>query len=501
MIEKTPQAPRASQASQASQASNTTASTKGSSSDLKVNGSSLSRTSQARTPSSSPRQDVAKNATELTKDVAHIMLDKGGPEADKAHRRVFSHSTKVICSHLSGQKAPAGLQKKFGALHAKTQDIEDIELAFKGGKTKGTDARIRYCNKVSEETRGLKAGESLFLPAGTLAHAMLYRVTKQDNGEIQLDIINTGDGLDNHHADKNGKHSPVVTIRDIKQGSFEDKFHDLMDTLTRDAKKTTDDIYTTARSMGTEEIPPNIPPEAYIKGQAGDTCTHKCCTALLKLEYTQKAKDPKVGLQKYEALRTTIKHETLTQLWENSSSFKTAQAPIDYETLISLACKSFDHSLGKAEGNPFLDKGMKTLINDIKNGDEYDKNIELPTRQSPTTITTRSGEDIPFSRATLAPGLFLLSGVDSGRLYIQNIPQQKGRRNAQAPQKGLQYYRNFFDGILVSKLTHSEKEITGKAQNILKTAEETGKVSKNAFKELQKHYALMNAIKKDARKS
>lgn len=345
------------------------------------------------------RKDLGRNDLQsVQKDVVHMMTIRG----TRLEGDVFSHSMESMSSFLSDFSTKVGtirggmdqvassLGEQFSSLANLSREIEKIEVSH-GDK----EAQLnQLCKNLEGKIGKLKSDEKLLIPGGTMAHAMLYEVSRQADGRLSFAVINTGDGLnkgDYHNRQVvNGvtKYDPACRFKGISHIHANDlkKFLRLQ---VQEQGSEVQRIYGFAEELGKSRGGRKEEESfTFIKPQKIGTCTHKVLRAYTKMAYLEK--NPKGGLKDFKRMKVASQLSTLKNLRNfdrldsadsvGQSSLKGGgKARLSgHESFIKLAAATFEKSYNKLQKESCLSgeeqEKVDQLLKEIKQQYPYDEN-------------------------------------------------------------------------------------------------------------------------------
>lgn len=284
---------------------------------------------------------------------------------------VYSHSISNMSSFLreygaisaasTGQGDPIAT-KAAGQLREMNRKMKRIEAIEVGA---GKETLRSFSSEMMRDVRALGTGEKTLIPGGTLHHAMLYEVEKQSNGGYKLNVINTGDNIQNHHSKVikgKRKYSPAYTITNIRGDKLDEQFFKTL--IGYQVKKTdVSRIYDLVDGLGGRPMSAREYEShsgMFISPQKLGTCTHKALTAYLKMQYYQapEAQDlsSEERIKPFKRMKMMSKISTLQNLAESMEVLKTRSvygrdnSYQNHEKFVQLATHSFAEDFRDKKG-------------------------------------------------------------------------------------------------------------------------------------------------------
>ncbi len=306
-----------------------------------------------------------------------------------------------ITSELEGL---ASNSKAIGALISQLRNASEKEANIK---------IIQLAKGLEKKVNALKPGESLLLDggwknAGKPGHAMVYKITRNERGNLDLLVLNTGAGL-NYHTNAKGarklKSHPVLNFSGIPDEKFDSylfqkllephivPFTDLADTGRMAAYnentiyKTIDSAFRKYRAPTTQHLVGLITP------QRSGTCAWQVLMKALIHSYLPR--------DKYKLTALDIHYQTLLQCYQqyhktwNQDTKQMAQirtiVSFGLENAANGAAKLFTpndpSSLLSAQKAKEMAGGIKTIRQSLAAAEEA-----IKTRQNTRSLRWKGGE-------------------------------------------------------------------------------------------------------------
>lgn len=207
-------------------------------------------------------------------------------------------------------------------------------------------------NDILKDLNPLAEGESLMIPGGwvtgqNFSHAITYVFTTLPDGATELQVVNTGEGIEFHAKahDRARMHVNTINRYHFPPGRLEES-HTLRalleimvaggQFLASNRRYRPEDVYSLLAPYQIGEEVSVVPEGSHRKAQLSGTCSMRCYLAYLK---------SKLAPDVYKALKSTLNEDAITFAVEQYEPYL-AQRP-SLTKLLSLAVPHLFDTLGK----------------------------------------------------------------------------------------------------------------------------------------------------------